>query len=73
MSAKIKNARVVYDVVCPVCPAELIYQSAETVRGIKSEHLSIGHCTNCGTRVSIDYDKAKNVVVATVKELKDVK
>ena len=73
MSINIKNARVIYDVACPVCPAELIYQSAETVRGIKSEHLSIGHCTNCGTRVSIDFDKTQNMVVATVKELKDVK
>lgn len=68
MSIKVKNARVVYDVDCPVCPAVLTYQRDEAVRGMKSEHLSIGHCTNCGTRVSIDYDKSRNEVVATVKE-----
>ena len=73
MSIKVKNARVVYDVDCPVCPVTLIYQTTATVRGMKSEHLSIGHCANCGTRVSIDYDKSTNMVVATVKELKDVK
>lgn len=71
MSIYIKNSRVVYDVACPVCPANLIYQSAETIRGMRSEHLSIGHCENCQTRLSIDYDKEVNMVVATVKELKD--
>lgn len=73
MSITIKNARVVYDVVCPVCPANLIFQTDATVRGIKSEHLSIGHCKNCATRVSIDYDRVQNMVVATVKEIKNVK
>lgn len=71
MSIYIKNSRVIYDVACPVCPAILTYQRDEAVRGMRSEHLSINHCANCQTRLSIDYNKSCNEVVATVKELKD--
>lgn len=71
MSIYIKNSRVVYDVVCPVCGANLVYQSAETVRGLKDEHLIIGNCANCQTRLSIDYVRSTNKIEATVRELKD--
>lgn len=67
----IKNARTVYDFDCPVCHKSLVYQTTDNISGKTNRHLSISHCAVCETRLSIDYSKSKNMVLATVKELKD--
>lgn len=71
MSINVKNARVVYDFTCPVCDKGLVLQNYGNLTGKTNRHLTIDHCLRCETRLSIDYNKVRNEVVATVRELKD--
>ena len=66
MSINVKNARIVYDFSCPACGKGLILQNF-TVKAKRSRHLTNGKCLGCKARLSIDYDKVRNEVVATVK------
>ena len=65
----IKNARTVYDFDCPVCKTSLVYQTTDKISGKTNRHLSISNCAVCEKRLSIDYSKSKNMVLATVKEV----
>lgn len=68
MSHKVKNARVVYDFDCPACHKNLVLQNFDNLTGKTNRHLTTSHCPRCIARLSIDYNKAQNMVVATVKE-----
>ena len=68
MSKQIKNARVVYDFDCPVCHKSLFLQNFDNISGKRNRHLTTNNCLRCETRLSIDYNKAANMVVATIKE-----
>lgn len=68
MSIKVKNARVVYDFYCPACHKNLVLQNFGNLTGKTNRHLKTDSCPCCKLRLSIDYDKARNEVVATVKE-----
>ena len=68
---KVKNARTVYDFECPVCHKSLVYQTTDNISGKTNQHLSISNCAVCETRLSIDYSKSKNMVLATVEEATD--
>lgn len=70
MSINVKNARVVYDFECPVCSNSLVLQNFNSISGKADRHLTTDHCPRCETRLSVDYNKAINTVVATVREYK---
>lgn len=67
MSHKVRNARVIYDFDCPACGKELTLQNFK-ILGKTNRHLTTDDCLCCKARLSIDYDKVSNKVVATVKE-----
>ena len=68
MSHKVKNASVVYELFCPACSKQLTVQNFGHISGKTNRHLTTDSCPCCKVRLSIDYDKARNEVVATVKE-----
>lgn len=72
MSIKVKNSSVVYDLFCPVCSKRLTIQNFGHISGKTNRHLTTDDCPSCKARLSIDYDKISNEVIAKVKSDKDI-
>lgn len=68
MSHKVKNSSVVYNLFCPACNKQITVQNFGRISGKTNRHLTSDDCPCCKVRLSIDYDKVRNEVVATVKE-----
>lgn len=68
MSINVKNARVVYSLFCRACATGVTLKGFDDIPTDDNHHLMVTCCPSCGTSLSVNYDKAQNMVVATVKE-----